>query len=201
VDLGDGAQPALADDHHIDSAIEHLFQQAEFFAAGEDASRLGGIFAQLTDDPNSPAATGEGESWRGKAAAVEGVGGAQNPEEQLKPGGIIHASQGWVILSGGYEPAMSERQVNKGAALLFVQREVGVSPNHASAERGMFSFVDGTSDIVDECRHFDEANVGARQIMKREGDVNEGRDVGGDPALVANIAELIGGPVSEPGKL
>jgi len=163
--LSDGAEPAGGDDDHVDPAIQHLFQQAELFAAGEDATRLGGIFTQTANNPNSPAATEKTQRWRGKPAAVQSIGGAQNAEHQSKGCGIADAAQGRIILGGGNESAMPKRQIGQGATLLFIQGEIGVSPDHAGAHGVMFSFIDGPADVVDESREFQKPNLSPRQIV------------------------------------
>jgi hypothetical protein len=200
-DSSDGAEPARAYKNHVNAAVEHLFQQAELLAAGEDATGFGGIFTQAADNPNSPPATEKAQARRGKPAAVQRIGGAQNPEQQSQLRRLRHAAQCRIVLGGWDQSAMPESQIGQGAALFFTQGEIGFTPDHAGAHRRMLSFIDGPANIVDERGDLDEPDVGPRQIMKRQGGVNQGKDIGGNATLMANLAKMIGCPVSEPSKL
>jgi hypothetical protein len=46
--LRDSAESAIGQDRDFDAAVEEIFQQPEFFAAGENPPGFGGIFAQPT---------------------------------------------------------------------------------------------------------------------------------------------------------
>lgn len=194
---GDGAEFSVALDGDVDFAIEHLLEEPEFFAAGEDSAGLAGILAQLADDSNPAAAAGDEKARGREGAAVQTIGGAEKGENHAEVVGVVAAAKGGVFADAGNAAAVAQREESEGSPLaLFQGQGIGLA-DEPCAFGGMAFDADGSADVVNDRGHPQQAHISASEIVKTLRGLNEGRSDTGDAPFVTNVAQVLGNPIPE----
>ena len=169
------AQELLGDLHFdIHTQVEELFEQAELLAPLENPAGLGGFCFEVARHPKPPALKRKEQARRIQRSAVQGVGGAQEGQNQPERLHIIVAAQDPVsALFVNLAPVIA-RQVSEQAAITPGQRKrVAKVEQHPSALLRMRVVINAAADVVDHRRQAEHPAMGSGQIMQGAGEIQQ----------------------------